>query len=160
MNLNRLQNRAARYCARGEKAAVEVNRKIYEWGGSPDQAAEIKDYLTKHNFLNEKRFAEAYTLDKFRFNKWGKIKIKNHLLAYEIDEMIIEESLALLDPTSYHNVIIKLCKDKIRSLRANEPSTLKVRLMKFLLQKGFEIETITPLVQHQLKSVSESATLK
>src|SRR5690606_6510429 len=80
--LTRLQARQKieRYCAYQERSQKEVRNKLYELGlkNSAD-VEELISELIQSNFINEERFARAYTLGKFRMKLWGRIKISQGL---------------------------------------------------------------------------------
>ncbi len=55
--------------------AMISGSKLSLWGIENDDAEKIIEILIKENFINEARFAAAFVRDKFKYNKWGKIKI-------------------------------------------------------------------------------------
>ena len=64
--------KAEAYCAYQERSQSEIRNKLYEWGLHQKDVEEIISELIGENFLNEERFALAYTLGKFRIKGWGK----------------------------------------------------------------------------------------
>ena len=72
-------SKAEHFCAYQERAQQEVRDKLYEWGLWPDAVENIIVKLIGDNFLNEERFAKAYTQGKFKQKGWGKLKIKQGL---------------------------------------------------------------------------------
>ena len=68
--------KAESYCAYQERSQFEIRNKLYEWGLHQRDVEEIISELIEFNFLNEERFALAYSLGKFRIKGWGKIKIR------------------------------------------------------------------------------------
>jgi regulatory protein len=71
--------KAEHFCAYQERSQQEVRDKLYEWGLWPDAVEQSISRLIEGNFLNEDRFAKAYTKGKFNQKAWGKIKIKQGL---------------------------------------------------------------------------------
>ena len=54
-------------------------------------AEKIIDILIKENFINEERLCNRLlSRDKFKYNKWGKIKIAAHLKSKNIPADIIK----------------------------------------------------------------------
>ena len=64
-----------KYCSYQERCHQEVNKKLYDWGFYKDDRDEIIVRLIEENFINEERFARAFTRGKFNIKKWGKQKI-------------------------------------------------------------------------------------
>ena len=73
--LEELLHKAASYCSISEHCTSEVEEKLLAWGVSADDKQKIIDRLIVEDFINEKRYCTHFVKDKFRFNKWGKIKI-------------------------------------------------------------------------------------
>lgn len=67
------------YCAYQERCNYEVRNKLWTLGFWGDWADDIVMHLIDENFLNEERFARTFARGKFRFKKWGKIKISQKL---------------------------------------------------------------------------------
>lgn len=130
--------KAQAYCARAEHCATDVRRKFYEWGL---QDAEIADFIEQNlyadNFLNDRRFCEAYVHDKVAYQSWGRLKIQASLRALQLPESEIRSALENIDETAYFDNLRKL----IRS-RKTDPEDKRLR---FLLQRGFTYEEIKNL---------------
>ena len=68
-------NRVASYCSTAEHCRAEINEKLQRWGIAYDTIARILDRLESEKFIDDERFCRAFVNDKFRFAKWGKMKI-------------------------------------------------------------------------------------
>ena len=127
--------KAQAYCARAEHCAADVRRKFYEWGL---QDAEIADFIEENlyadNFLNDRRFCEAYVHDKVAYQSWGRLKIQASLRALQLPESEIRSALENIDETAYFDNLRKL-------IRARKTDSEDKRL-RFLLQRGFTYEDI------------------
>lgn len=127
--------KAQAYCARAEHCAADVRRKFYEWGL---QDAEIADFIEENlyadNFLNDRRFCEAYVHDKVAYQSWGRLKIQASLRALQLPESEIRAALENIDETAYFDNLRKL-------IRARKTDSEDKRL-RFLLQRGFTYEDI------------------
>ena len=127
--------KAQAYCARAEHCAADVRRKFYEWGL---QDAEIADFIEQNlyadNFLNDRRFCEAYVHDKVAYQSWGRLKIQAGLRALQLPESEIRSALENIDETAYFDNLRKL-------IRARKTDSEDKRL-RFLLQRGFTYEDI------------------
>ena len=127
--------KAEAYCARAEHCAADVRRKFYEWGL---QDAEIADFIEENlyadNFLNDRRFCEAYVHDKVAYQSWGRLKIQASLRALQLPESEIRSALENIDETAYFENLRKLIR-----ARKTDPEDKRLR---FLLQRGFTYEDI------------------
>lgn len=130
--------KAAALCSRCEQAESDIRRKLSDWGISQNDADNIIQKLIDHRFLDEVRFASAFTRDKFRFEGWGRIKISYNLKMKHISSHIIEEALALIDEEEYTATLKRILSTKMRTLTAKEPLQAKASLVRFAASRGFE----------------------
>ena len=70
-----LLHKAASYCPISEHCISDVTTKLRAWEVEEFDRKKIIENLIEDDFINEKRYAVAFVRDKFRLNKWGKIKI-------------------------------------------------------------------------------------
>ncbi|MCY4781232.1 regulatory protein RecX [Sphingobacterium sp. UT-1RO-CII-1] len=139
---NQAQSKAEYYCAYQERSQQEVRDKLYSWGLYESEVENIIAYLIEENFLNEERFAHAFTLGKFRINGWGKIKIKQHLQFKRVSPPILRQALSSIDLDEYEEKLKDIIKKKIGKSPNNLPLTERTKLYRFLLSRGFEPELI------------------
>jgi len=69
-------NKMCRICSTSEKSTNDILDKLKNSDLTDAETDEIIKYLIHNNFINHKRYASAFVSDKFKFNKWGKLKIK------------------------------------------------------------------------------------
>lgn len=117
-------------CARKEYCRSELFTKLLAKGAQKEQIKEILDRLEKEGFINEARFARAYVSDKFRFDHWGRLKIKLSLRQKAIGEQIVEEALSTIDEASY----LQTLEDFLKKKQAPNP----VALARAAISRGFE----------------------
>ena len=82
-NLKEARQKIEHYCAYQERSHKQVQEKLLSFGLIPDVADELVIELIQGNFLNEARFASAFTRGRFNIKGWGKIKIKQHLKMHQ-----------------------------------------------------------------------------
>lgn len=117
-------------------------------GASPTDIDLLIPQLIEENFIDESRYARAFVLDKFRFNKWGKVKIRQMLRQKQVDETQIDHALTLIPTGDYRTMIRQLVNQKLKTLPADLAlNQKKQKVYRFLLQKGFEFEMITPQLE-------------
>ena len=137
----------AAFCSQAERCESDIRRKI-SMAGLPDEAAErIIRYLQQENYLSESRYASAFVKDKFRFNKWGRIKINYELQRKRISAEARETALAEIEPAEYRRILTGLLKAKLRTLRSGDARDKRMKLIRFAAGRGFEGEVVYPCVQ-------------
>ena len=94
--------------------------------------------LKQEKFIDESRFARAFVNDKFRFNRWGKYKIRCELQRKGISEDVIDQALALLEAEAYNQVLMELLKAKMKSVKAKDDRERYYKLLRFAAGRGFQ----------------------
>ena len=141
-----LLNKAATYASRCEHCESEVREKLITWGGTNEETDEIIAYLIEERYVDNQRYANSYTRDKFRFNHWGKYKINMMLRSKDIDNETIEEALGQIDEEEYLEKLQQILQDKLRSLKYSSEYEKKGKLFKFAQSRGFESGAISKVI--------------
>lgn len=139
--------KSAAYCSQSEHCISELKNKLAQWNVTESDQLKIIRYLKEEKYLDEKRFAFAYVKDKFRYNKWGKIKIRLELHQKRIEKELIEVALETIDLEEYKEMIIRLANEKEKKLTYRNEYERKGKLYRFLAGKGFEIDVISKIIQ-------------
>lgn len=155
--LKQAKAKAAKYCAGWERAPYQVLQKLLKWELDEDDAQSIVAQLIQENFINETRFVHAYCHDKFMFNKWGKIRIRQELSRLKITETVISDGLDSIDPLQYEQILQSLAAQKFRALcKEKDTWTQKQKTTAFLVRKGFEMDLSIEAVNKQSNQSDES----
>lgn len=131
-------SKAMAQCSHREYCCDDIRNKLVYWGVGNSDAEKIIDVLIRENFINESRYATAFVKDKFRYNKWGKIKISSHLKMKKIPSGIISAALDSIDYDDYAKSLIELISGHRRTVKAKNQYELKAKLLRYGLSKGFE----------------------
>lgn len=138
--------KAESYCAYQERSQFEIRNKLYEWGLHQKNVEEIISELIELNFLNEERFALAYSLGKFRIKGWGKNKIRQGLKLKRIPDKLIIKSLKEINEDDYLLMLTKILKKKLNTISEKDPFKKRYLLSRFATSKGYESDLITDLL--------------
>jgi len=138
--------KAESYCAYQERSQFEIRNKLYEWGLHQKDVEEIISELIELNFLNEERFALAYSLGKFRIKGWGKNKIRQGLKLKRIPDKLIIKSLKSIDNDDYLIMLRKILQKKSNTISEKDPFKKRYLLSRFATSKGYESDLITDLL--------------
>lgn len=139
--------KAEHYCAYQERSQQEVREKLYEWGMYPAGVENVIMHLVESNFLNEERFANAYTKGKFRQKGWGKIKIKQGLKLKKVSEPLIKKALKTIDEDEYLQMLQKVIHKKGALLSEKDPYKRRYKLQQYALSRGYENDLISDLLK-------------
>ena len=138
--------KAESYCAYQERSQFEIRNKLYEWGLHQKDVEEIISELIELNFLNEERFALAYSLGKFRIKGWGKNKIRQGLKLKRIPDKLIIKSLKEINEDDYMLMLTKILKKKLNTISEKDPFKKRCLLSRFASSKGYESDLIADLL--------------
>ena len=133
-------------CSKQEKCKYDIKRKLLEWGIEPNSIDKIINSLEKNKFIDEKRYSSFFVRDKFRFNKWGKIKILFTLRQKNIADKYIFSALNKIDDKEYFNTLEKEILKKQSSIQYNNNYELKGKLLRFAESRGFEKDLIFKII--------------
>jgi regulatory protein len=139
-------HKAMALCAGREYSPGEISSKLQSWGINDDESAKIIGFLKMDNFLNEERYALAFVKDKFKYYKWGKIKIAAHLKSKNISGEMIKNALDTIADETYKQTLVNLLSIHRRSVKAKNQYDLKAKLLRYGLSKGFESSLLYDLL--------------
>ena len=131
-------NRVAAYCSTAEHCQAEIAEKLQRWGIAYDAIDRIINRLEQEKYIDEERFCRAFINDKYRFAKWGKMKIGQALQLKKISSSVYWPYLNEIDEEEYHAVLQKLLAAKRKSVRAESEYELNGKLVRFALSRGFD----------------------
>ena len=137
-----IYRKLALICSRKEYCVSEIEQKMLKWDLNLQQKETIISNLIDEHFIDELRFTEAFVKDKFRFNKWGKNKIRYHLKQKQISSELIDNSIQNIPQTEYEHLIETLLESKNKSVKAKNTYERKAKLLRFMTQKGFEFDLV------------------
>ena len=130
--------KAMAQCSRRELCYDDIRNKLQLWGIDNNNASKIIEILQKENFVNESRYAAAFARDKFKYNKWGKVKIAAHLKSKKIPSDIVREAVDSIDHEQYIRFIRELLDSHKKTVKSKNQYDLKAKLLRYGLSKGFE----------------------
>ena len=137
------------YCAYQERCHNDVKDKLYKLGVWKKEHDEIIAALIEENYLNEERFAIAYTGGKFRINSWGRVKIKYALKQKQVSEYCIKKAMKQISEEDYMKLLNKLAKEKYAALKADQYLVRKKKTMDYLITKGFETNLVVAMLEKE-----------
>ncbi|MBX7224858.1 MAG: RecX family transcriptional regulator [Chitinophagales bacterium] len=151
--------RIDRYCAYQERCRSEVIAKMIELGLTSNQRMAILIRLEEEGFVNEERYIYHFIRGKFSLKKWGKNKIKAHLLAKRLPELLIDQHLKILEEEKYLEQIELLIDQKWERIKEENLFIKKDKIYKFLLNKGYEPDKIWEILKTKTDSITNNSSI-
>lgn len=147
-------NRLASLCARTEYCVQDMRRKLAVWELPEGAEARIIKRLTEDKYIDENRYAHAFVRSKFRFNRWGREKIRLAMRQKGLDDSTINDALAELDGEEENATLLELLKAKNRQVSAKSDYERYVKLLRFAVSRGFSIDNAKEAFQKMKDSNS------
>jgi regulatory protein len=130
--------KATSLCSAREQCISDIRLKAPSWGLEGEDIDRLVEYLLKEKYIDEQRYANAFTRERFNIEKWGKVKITSHLKFKGIASEIISNALESIDPETYLKTIRGLIASARLRTEARNKFDMKAKLMRYGLSKGYE----------------------
>ena len=140
-------SRVASYCSTAEYCRAEISEKLQRWGLPYDAVDRILNHLEDEKYIDEERFCRAFVNDKYRFAKWGKVKIAQALQLKKIPRNVYWRYLNGIDEEEYLSILKGLLTTKRKSIHAENEFDRNGKLIRFALSRGFEMKDICHCIQ-------------
>lgn len=137
-------------CARKEYCSADIRKKALKGlEGDEARADDLVARLIADGFVDDLRYATAFARDKAALDGWGPVKIGFQLRAKGISSALIDEALAAVDAEKADTRLRALLEAKARTLKGDPQ--LRLKLLKFALQRGYEYNRVEPVVKELTK---------
>ena len=137
-----LYEKLCHFCEYAERCKYDVNKKCYALKIPKDQVPEYIEQLEKSGFLNETRYIKSFINSHFTKKKWGAAKIKAALGSKGIRDSQYKDLIKDIDQDDYYATALKLAEKKTTTIKSKSPQDHRMKLMRFLMSKGFESAVI------------------
>lgn len=138
--------RLSALCAMGEHCCHDIQKKMNNWELPEGADVKIIEKLVKEKFIDENRFAHAFVRDKFRYNRWGKIRIQQELRLRQIPQKHIDEALEEIESDDNLSTLKEIIRKKRPSVKGRNEYEIKAKLIRFALGRGFSMDDITKVI--------------
>lgn len=142
MTADEILYKLAARCSTSEQCLSDVEAKLKRYDLSEEERTRILQHLVEEKYIDDKRYAEAFVRDKYRFNKWGRIKIAQGLRMKGIDNGTVNKAMGVIDETEYLHILRELIKAKRKSIRGKSDYEVNGKLIRFAIGRGFEFAAI------------------
>lgn len=138
--------RLRRYCAYQERSHHDVRTKLLDLKIYGDMLEQIMTSLIEDDFLNELRYANAFTSGKYRINAWGRRKIRYALKGKFVSEYCVRKAIEDIDFDEYSQVLEHVLRKYHSKYNNLSDFELRGRLFKFAYNKGYEKQEINTAI--------------
>lgn len=142
MTTDEILYKLAAKCSVSEQCLSDIEAKLSRYDLTEEERTHILRHLVEEKYVDDRRYAEAYVKDKYRFNKWGRIKIAQSLRMKGIDTETIKSAMGAIDEEEYMDILRDLIKAKRRSTRGSSEYEINGKLIRFATGRGFEFAAI------------------
>ena len=142
MTTDEILYKLAAKCSVSEQCLSDIEAKLSRYDLTEEERTHILRHLMEEKYVDDRRYAEAYVKDKYRFNKWGRIKIAQGLRMKGIDTETIKSAMGAIDEEEYMDILRDLIKAKRRSTRGSSEYEINGKLLRFATGRGFEFAAI------------------
>lgn len=136
-------------CAKSEQCTFDLSLKLARWGLSLEESDKIIKQLQKSRFVDDRRFAVAYCRDKYRFARWGRVKIAMGLRAKRVASQYISEALESIDAAEYEEALVSVIRTKAKTIKEVDTYEGRTKLFRHAASKGFETSLIVGVIKNR-----------
>ena len=115
------------------------------WGELRIAPLRIVAALVEDGYADDRRYAAAFAREKSSITGWGPVKIRMALSAKGISGEMADEALLEIDSGRADAKLEKLLQIKWRTLSEDPQGRLK--LIRFALSRGYDYESVRPIVE-------------
>ena len=142
MTADEILYKLAAKCSISEQCLSDIETKLSRYDLTEEERTRILRHLIEEKYIDDCRYAEAYVRDKYRFNKWGRIKIAQGLRMKGIDNETINNAMGAIDEDEYLGILRDLIKTKRKSTRGKNDYEINGKIARFAVGRGFEYAAI------------------
>ena len=134
--------KAESYCSVAERCVFDVRMKLQQWGMASGAVDKIIENLIEDNFINERRYVDAFIREKQRLNHWGRTKMVQALRMKRLPTALIEEAMKEIVEDDYLSSLSSLLQKKKKDIKARNEYERYGKLVRYALGRGYEMNDI------------------
>lgn len=140
-------NALMRLCSKAEKSSGDAMRLMYTWGVPMSERQGVLDRLVEMRFIDDSRYAEAYTREKSQISGWGARKIAQNLYQKGVSKDIVSQSIAMLESDDQRMMLEKRLRSKLRLVKAANDYELRGKLLRYALTLGYDYDMVVEVIE-------------
>lgn len=139
-------NALMRLCSKAEKSSGDALRLMYRWGVPIAERQGVLDKLVEMRFIDDARYAEAYTREKSQLAGWGARKIAQNLYQKGVSKDIVAKTLAMLESDDQRAVLEKRLQRKLPTIKATTDYERRGKLLRYALSLGYDYDMVISVI--------------
>ena len=141
-----------RLASRSEKSTGDALRLMRTWGVPEAEQRGVLDKLIADRYIDNRRYAEAYSREKMHLAGWGERKIAMQLRLKGVERETISAVLSELmaDDDTAERLRERLEK-RLRTVKAANDYELKGKLFRYALGLGYDYDVITSVIDEVIE---------
>lgn len=141
-----------RLCSRSEKSTGDALRLMRTWGVPVAEQRGVLNKLIADRYIDNRRYAEAYTREKSQLAGWGERKIAMQLRLKGVERETISAVLAeLMADDSMTERLHEKLEKKLRTIKAANDYELRGKLLRYALGLGYDYDMAAEAVERVAK---------
>lgn len=141
-----------RLCSRSEKSTGDALRLMRTWGVPEAEQLGVLDKLIADRYIDNRRYAEAYTREKSQLAGWGERKIAMQLRLKGVERETISAVVAeLMANDSMAERLHEKLSKKLRTVKAANDYELRGKLLRYALGLGYDYDMAAEAVERVAK---------
>lgn len=138
----RLYQWATSRCSQKEYCRSELAQKMRLKGANSSMIERVLQQLERERYVDETRYARAFVSDKFRFESWGKIKIRFTLQHKGLSSSDIEEALSTIAEDDYTEALKTFLQRKLKTTRGDTAYDVQRKVARAAISRGYEPQLV------------------
>lgn len=144
-------NALMRLCSKAEKSSGDALRLMYRWGVPIAERQGVLDKLVEMRFIDDARYAEAYTREKSQLAGWGARKIAQNLYQKGVSKDIVAKTLAMLESDDQRVMLEKRLQRKLPTIKATTDYERRGKLLRYALSLGYDYDMVISVIDTLLR---------
>ena len=144
-------NALMRLCSKTEKSSGDALRLMYRWGVPIAERQGVLDKLVEMCFIDDVRYAEAYTREKSQLAGWGARKIAQNLYQKDVSKDIVAKTLAMLESDDQRAMLEKRLQRKLPTIKAATDYERRGKLLRYALSLGYDYDMVISVIDTLLR---------
>ena len=144
-------NALMRLCSKAEKSSGDALRLMYRWGVPIAERQGVLDKLVEMRFIDDARYAEAYTREKSQLAGWGARKIAQNLYQKGLSKDIVAKTLAMLESDDQRAMLEKRLQRKLPTIKATTDYERRGKLLRYALSLGYDYDMVISVIDTLLR---------
>jgi regulatory protein len=139
------------YLTRRLHSRAELTRKLLRKEYLPDMIADVLNDLERMGYVDDARFAKTKAMSAAQHKHHGKRRAQIELMKAGVDRDTANRAVEdVYDVTDSLAIARELARKRAPSLKRFDPLVAKRRLVGMLLRRGFDYDTIKPVIDEVL----------